>query len=117
LKQKDNRIFVTYKGFVNEYELPNRPLGLYVMETFLLDLQRPTRGVGRSPSTRITRNTVPRYTGEDGAPPALAFTHYQGFDQPGLSEPRHQAWEVQTSYDPPTPEENWGQGIFSNYVP
>jgi hypothetical protein len=77
LKQKGNRIFVTYKGFVNEYELPNRPLGLYTVETFLLDLQRPTRGVGRSPSARITRNTVSRYTGEDGAPPTPAFTHYQ----------------------------------------
>jgi hypothetical protein len=54
----------------------NRPLGLYAMETFLLDLQRPTRGVGRSLSAKITRNTVPRYIGEDGAPPALAFTHY-----------------------------------------
>jgi hypothetical protein len=60
---------------------------------------------------------MPRYTGEDGAPPALPFTHYQGFDQPGPSEPRHRAWEDQTSYDPPTPEENWGQGNFSNYVP
>jgi hypothetical protein len=77
LKQKDNIIFVTYKGFVNEYELPNIPLGIYVVETFLLDLQRPTRGVGRSLSARITRNTMPRYTGEDGAPPAPAFTHYQ----------------------------------------
>jgi hypothetical protein len=63
------------------------------------------------------RNTVPRYTGKDGAPPAPAFTHYQGFDQPGLSEPRHRAWKDQTSYDSPTPEENWGQGNFSNYVP
>jgi hypothetical protein len=79
--------------------------------------QRPTRGVGRSPSARITRNTVPRYTWEDGGPPAPAFTHYQEFDQPGLSEPRHRAWEDQTSYDPPTPKENWGQGNFSNYVP
>jgi hypothetical protein len=86
LKQKGNRIFVTYKGFVNEYELPYRPLGLYAMETFLLDLQRPTKGVGRSPYARITRNTMPRYTGEDGAPPAPAFTHYQGFDQPGPTE-------------------------------
>jgi hypothetical protein len=117
LKQKGNRIFVTYKGFVNEYELSNRPLGLYAVETFLLDLQRPTKRVGRSLSTRITRNIVPRYTGEGGAPPAPAFTQYQGFDQPGLSEPRHRAWEDQTSYDPPTPEENWGQGNFSNYVP
>jgi hypothetical protein len=106
LKQKGNRIFVTYKRFVNEYELPNIPLGLYVIETFLLDLQRPTRGVGRSLSARIMRNTVPRYTREDGAPPAPAFTYYQGFDQPGPSEPRHRAWKDQTSYDPPTPEEN-----------
>jgi hypothetical protein len=117
LKQKGNRIFVTYKEFVNEYELSNKPLGLYTMETFLLDLQRLTRGVGRSPSARIMRNTVPRYTGEDGAPPAPAFTHYQGFDQPGPSEPRHRTWDDQTSYDPPTPKENWGQGNFSNYVP
>jgi hypothetical protein len=106
LKQKGNRIFVTYKVFVNEYELPNRPLGLYAVETFLLDLQRPTRGVRRSLSTRIMRNTMPRYTGEDGAPHAPAFTHYQGFDQPGPSELRHWAWEDHTSYDPPTPEEN-----------
>jgi hypothetical protein len=68
LKQKDNRIFVIYKGFVNKYELLNRPLCLYAVEIFLLDLQRQTRRVGRSPSARITRNTVPRYTGENGAP-------------------------------------------------
>jgi hypothetical protein len=54
---------------------------------------------------------------EDGAPLAPAFTHYQGFDQLGPSEPIHRAWEDQTSYDPHTPEENWGQGNFSNYVP
>jgi hypothetical protein len=106
LKQKDNIIFVTYKGFVNKYELLNRPLCLYAVEIFLLDLQRPTRGVERSPSARITRNTVPRYTGENDAPPAPAFTHYQGFDQPGPSELRHRAWEDQTSYDSPTLEEN-----------
>jgi hypothetical protein len=117
LKQKGNKIFVTYKGFVNEYKLLNKPLGLYDVETFLLDLQRPTRGVGRSSSARISRNTAPRYIGEDGAPPTPAFTHYQGFDQPGPSELRHRAWEDQTSYDPPTPEENWGHGNFSNYVP
>jgi hypothetical protein len=43
LKQKGNRIFVTYKGFINEYELPNISLGLYVVGTFLVDLQRLTR--------------------------------------------------------------------------
>jgi hypothetical protein len=36
LKQKGNIIFVTYKRFVNEYELPNRPLGYMLWRQFCL---------------------------------------------------------------------------------
>ena len=74
-----------YKGYVNEYELPNRSLGLYVVENFVLILQRLENRVGRCPSARVTGNTAPRYRGEDDTPLGPAHTHYQGFDQAGPS--------------------------------
>ena len=90
LKRKNNKIYMIYKGYVNEYELPNRSLGLYVVENFVLILQRPETGVGRCPSAGVTGNTTPRYRGEDDTPLGLAHIHYQGFDQAGPSGARHQ---------------------------
>jgi hypothetical protein len=50
-----------YKGYINEIELSDRTLGLYVMKNFVLELQKPGQGVGRSPSARMTTNQNLRY--------------------------------------------------------
>jgi hypothetical protein len=61
LKMRNRKIVMMYKGYTNEIELPDRSLGLYVVENFILELQKTGQGVGRSPSTRMTRNQNPRY--------------------------------------------------------
>jgi hypothetical protein len=91
LKIRNRKIVMMYKGYTNEIELPDQSLGLYVMENFVLELQKPGRGVGRSPSAHMTRNQNPRYQGEDATPPEPAFTNYLGFDQPRPSRAHHQA--------------------------
>jgi hypothetical protein len=88
---RNKKIVMMYKGHTNEIELLDRSLGLYVVENFALELQKPGRRVRRSPSTRITRNQNPRYQGEDATPLEPAFTSYFGFDQPGPSHAHHQA--------------------------
>jgi hypothetical protein len=82
-----------YKGYTNEIELLDRTLSPYVVENFVLELQKPGRGVGRSPSACMTMNPNPRYQGEDATPPEQAFTNYFGFDQPGPSHVHHQPWQ------------------------
>jgi len=54
LKTKDNKIYMVYKNFDNNYELPNRELGLYTVESFF-DLQTGRATVGRSPSACFAR--------------------------------------------------------------
>jgi hypothetical protein len=88
---RNRKIVIMYKGYTKEIELLDRSLGLYVVENFVLELQKPRRGVGRSPSARVTKNQYPRYQGEDATAPDPAFTSYFGFDQPGPSHAHHQA--------------------------
>jgi hypothetical protein len=58
---RNRKIVMMYKGYINEIELPDQTLGPYVVENFVLELQKTGRGVGRSPSARMTRNQNPRY--------------------------------------------------------
>jgi hypothetical protein len=37
-KGKNGKTMMMYKDYVNEYELPDQNLGLYVAETFVFDL-------------------------------------------------------------------------------
>jgi hypothetical protein len=118
LKMRNRKIVMMYKGYTNGIELPDRSLGLYVVENFVLELQKPGREVGRSPSACITRNQNPRYQGEDGTPPEPAFTIYFGFDQSGSSYARHHAWEDHTPYESETSAgARWGPGNFDHYHP
>jgi hypothetical protein len=83
------------------------------MENFVLELQKLGRGVGRSPSARMTRNQNPRYKGEDATPPEQAFTSYFGFDQLGPSHAHHQTWEDHTPYESETSASaHWGQVVL-----
>jgi hypothetical protein len=118
LKMRNRKIVMMYKGYTNEIELPDRSIGLYVVENFILELQKLGRKVGRSPSARMTRNQNLRYKGEDATPPELAFTSYFGFDQPGSSHAHHQAWEDHTPYESETSTgAHWGPGNFDHYHP
>jgi hypothetical protein len=90
LKIRNRKIVMMYKVYINKIELPDQTLGLYVIENFVLQLQKPERGVGRSPSACMTRNQNLRYQGEDVTPPELAFTSYFRFDQSGPSHVHHQ---------------------------
>jgi hypothetical protein len=58
---RNKKIVMMYKGYINEIELPDRTLVLYVLENFVLQLQKPEWGVGRSPSACMTRNQNLRY--------------------------------------------------------
>lgn len=78
-----------YKSFINEFELPDQNLGLYFVENFTFDVQKPGKAVGRSPA-RMTRNESPRYQGEDVTAPEPAFTSYFGFDRARPTHTHHQ---------------------------
>jgi hypothetical protein len=72
-----------YKDYINEFEIPDQNLGLYVVESFVFDLQKKGQEPRRSASARFTRNPNPRYHGEDTAPAGPAFTSYARFNQVG----------------------------------
>jgi hypothetical protein len=107
-----------YKGYIKEIELPDRTLGLYFVENFALDLQKPGQAIGRSPSARITRNPNSRYQGEDATPLEPAFTSYFDFDHLGPSHAHHQPWKDQIPFDTGTSiGDHWGPGNYANYHP
>jgi len=104
LKTKDNKIYMVYKNFDNEYDLPNRELGLYTVESFVFDLQTGRVSVGRSPSAHFAGTQRPSYHGADCTRQGPTYTAIIGFDQPQPSyqttQPctHHSAWEGYTSY-------------------
>ena len=55
-KGKDGKIVMMYMDYINEFPLPNWNLGLYVVDSFVFDLQKIEQAPRRSASTRITRN-------------------------------------------------------------
>jgi hypothetical protein len=90
-------------------------LGIYVVESFVFDLQKKGHEPRRSASTRFTRNLNLRYHGEDTAPADPAFTSYAGFDQVGPSMvhlPRHDGWEQPAPYHSKT---SWQQGSSAQW--
>ena len=67
-----------YLGYTNEILLPNRDLGLYVVNSFTFDLQVKEATPRRSASARLTHNPQPRYCGDDPIPEGPTFTSYAG---------------------------------------
>ena len=84
-KGKDGKIVMMYMDYINEFLLPNRNLGLYVVDSFVFDLQKIEHAPVKSASTRITHNPQPWYHGDDPISKGPAFTSYAGFDQAGPS--------------------------------
>jgi hypothetical protein len=112
---KNGKTGMTYKDYINEFEMPDQNLGLYVVEPFVFDLQKKGQEPRRSASVRFTHNPNPRYHGEDTAPAGPAFTNYVGFDQAGpslLHHPGHDGWEQPTSHHS---EVSWQQGSSAQW--
>ena len=55
-KGKDGKLVMMYMDYINEFPLPDRNLGLYVVDSFVFDLQKIKQAPHRSASMRITRN-------------------------------------------------------------
>jgi hypothetical protein len=91
-KSKDGNLVMMYTDYTTEFPLPDRNLGLYVVDSFVIDLQKKEEAPRRSASARITQNPQPRYCGDDPILEGPAFTNYIGFDLAGPSHvypPKH----------------------------
>jgi hypothetical protein len=109
-RAQTGKTVMMYKDYINEFEMLDRNLGLYVVKSFVFDLQKKGQEPHRSASARFTRNPNPRYRGEDTAPVGPTFTSYVGFDQAGPSmvhHPGHDGWEQPA---PHHSEASWLQG-------
>ena len=79
LKRKENgQLVMMYLGYTNEIPLPNQDLGLYTVNSFLINLQVTEAAPRRSASARLTRNPQPRYRGDDPIPEGPVYTGYAG---------------------------------------
>ena len=95
-KNKDGKHVMMYTEYTTKIPLPDRNLGLYVVDSFVFDLQVKEAAPRRSASTRLTHNPQPKYHGDDPILEGSAFTSYVGWDQHGSSrmyQPEHDGWE------------------------
>ena len=77
-KREDGKIVMMYHGFSTEIPLPNRNLGLYVVDSFTFDLQAKETAPRRSASMRRTHAPWTRYYGADPTPEGPAYTGHAG---------------------------------------
>ena len=92
-----------YMDYTNKIPLPDQTLGLYVVQSFVFDLQKKKAAPHRSASARLMRNPQPWYHGDDPIPKGPAFTSYAGKDQLGSSrmhQPEHAGWESYHMHQP-----------------
>ena len=95
-KREDGKIVMMYRVFSTEISLPNRNLGLYVVDSFTFDLQSKEAAPRGSASTRLTLAPRTRYYGADPIPEGTAYTSYVGWDQAGSScgfQAEYAGWE------------------------
>jgi hypothetical protein len=86
---KNGKTVMMYKDYINEFEMLDQNLGLYVVGSFVFYLKKKGQEPHRSASARFTCNPNLRYRGEDTAPAGPAFTSYIEFDQAGPSVVHH----------------------------
>ena len=79
-KNNNGQLVMMYLGYTTEIPLPDPNLGLYVVNSFVFDLQVKEAAPRRSASARITHNLQPRYHNDDPISKGLAFTSYAGLD-------------------------------------
>ena len=65
-----------YMDYTNKIPLPDQTLGLYAVQSVVFDLQKKEAAHRRSPSTRLMRNPLHRYHGNDSIPEGPTFTSY-----------------------------------------
>ena len=75
---KDRKLVMMYMDYTTEIPLPDRNLGLYVVDSCVFDLQVKEVAPRRSASTSLTRNPQPKYHGDDLILEGPAFTSYAG---------------------------------------
>jgi hypothetical protein len=115
LKRCNNKITMIYKKYRNEYELSNRELGIYSVNSFTFP---ENTNIGRCPSAHISRLPRTVYTGADPAPSRPAHFYYTNFEDLGASHEPHQpwsthsGWEDQVTYEQGEPSTSLGWGIF-----
>jgi hypothetical protein len=100
---KDGKTMIMYKDYINEFEMLDQNLGLYVVEP------------RRSASTKFTHNSNSRYRDEDTASAGLAFTSYTGFDQAGPSMIHHLGHDGWEQPAPHHSEASWQQGSSAQW--
>jgi hypothetical protein len=90
-----------YKKYRNEYELSDRELRIYSVNSFIFP---ESTNIGRCLSACISRVSRVVYIGTDPAPSSPAHFYDTNFDDPGASHEPHQPWsthsgcEDQTTY-------------------
>lgn len=89
--------------------IPNPGLGVFVVSSFLMDLQVKISAPRRSASARLATQPQVQYRGADPIPEGPAYTSYEGW---GYAEPSSRAYTGDTAWEQPTPTqsyESWGQ--------
>jgi len=85
-----------YRKYRNEYDLPNRELAIYSVDSFTF---LECTNISRYPSARISRVPRTAYTRTDPTPSGLAYFHYTNFDDPGASHEPHQPWSTHSGWE------------------
>jgi hypothetical protein len=67
-----------YMKYTNKILLPDQNLGMYVVQSFIFDLQVKEATPHWSASMGLTCNPQPRYRGDDPILEGPAFTSYVG---------------------------------------
>ena len=112
LKRRNNKVMMIYKKYRSEYELPDRELRNYSIDSFTFP---KNTNIGRCPSTRISRVPKTVYTGADPAPSGPANCYYTNFDDPGASYKPHQPWSTHLGWEDQATYQQGESSIFTGW--
>jgi len=112
LKRRNNKIIKIYKKYHNEYELPDRELGIYSIDSFTF----PENGnISRCPSSLISRMPRTIYTRAYPAPSGLGHFYYTNFDDPGATHEPHHPWSTHSGWEDPATYEQGEPSTFTGW--
>lgn len=115
LKRDWNQLFMIYVEHGARIRLPNPDLSLYVVNSFLIDLQANRIVPLRTASTRLAYQPRRQWHDADPTPEGPAYTSYAGWTQPKSSHGYH---HTQSQWEQPTPqhsEESWPQATSEQW--
>jgi len=96
LKRCNNKKIIIYKKYRNEYELSDRKLGIYSVNSCTFP---KNTNIGRCPSACISRLHRTVYTRADLAPSDPAHFYYTNFDDLDTSHEPHQPWSTHSGWE------------------